>query len=118
VVHAMTVALIVATSNSSGSAAAYLCKTVGSDWTWISDHVVGSITYLIVGVPGRTFEAGTGIFFRGRPWGSKENGSGTLRMTAYGAGALHIRQHDAGEPFKVCATSEAIEAITIIKAEF
>jgi hypothetical protein len=118
VLRAITAAVCLAISNSNASSAAYLCKTVGKDWRWFSDHVVGSMTYLIVGVPSRAFEAGTGIFFRGEPWGSKENGSGTLRITAYGAGALHIRQHDGGEPFKVCATSEAIKAITIIQAEF
>jgi hypothetical protein len=105
-------------SNSNVCAAAYLCKTVGNEWTWFSDHIVGSITYLIIGSPGRQYEAGTGVFFRGVPWGSKETGSDTLRMTAYGAGALHIRQHDLGAPFKVCATSQAIEPITIIHGEF
>ncbi|WP_152997574.1 hypothetical protein [Methylobacterium sp. GXS13] len=105
-------------TNSPALAANYLCKTVSSDWGWFSDHVAASITYLIVGSPGRTFEVGTGVFFRGKPWGSKEVGSGTVRITAYGAGALHIRQQGSGDPFKVCATSEAIEPITIIKAEF
>ena len=118
VLRAAMVALILATATNHCFAADYLCKTVGKDWTWFSDHVVGSISYLVVAAPNRTFEAGTGVFFRNRPWGTKASGSGTLKMTAYGAGALHIRQHDAGDPFKICATSQAIEAITIISAEF
>jgi len=106
-------------------AADVLCKDVGNDWTWFSDHVVGSITYVIVGSPGRKFEAGTGVFFRGKPWGSVVDGgpvadtnSYAARMTAFGAGALHVRQRDAGPPAKICATSTNVTAITIIQSYF
>jgi hypothetical protein len=96
----------------------YICKSVGEDWTWFSNHVVGSIDYLIVGPKDRSFRAGTGVFFRGKPWGSTSDGSGTVRMTAWGAGALHIRQQDSGPAFKVCVTSEKLDPLTIIHAEF
>jgi hypothetical protein len=113
---AAALALSALTSQAYG--ADYTCKTVDGSWTWFSDHVVGSIGYLIVGPKDRTFRAGTGVFFRGRPWGSTSDGSGILRMTAYGMGALHIRQQDTGPPFKVCATSEKLDPLTIISTEF
>ncbi|WP_027545179.1 hypothetical protein [Bradyrhizobium sp. WSM2254] len=115
---AATAALALSVLTSQAQGADYICKTVDENWTWFSDHVVGSIDYLIVGPKDRTFRAGTGVFFRGRPWGSTSDGSGTVRMTAYGAGALHIRQQDSGPAFKVCVTSEKLDPLTIIRAEF
>lgn len=95
-----------------------LCKTVGPDWSWFGDHFVRSITYLAVGTPGRKFEMGTGVFAWGKPWGSKIEVTGTGKMTAYGAGALHIRQIGPGSPFKVCMSSRDIEVVKILDKEF
>jgi hypothetical protein len=99
-------------------AADYLCKNVGQSWEWFGDHVALWIDYVVVGTPGRRYEVGTGVSINGSPWGSRDEYSGPAEFSAYGAGALHIRQADQGEPFKVCATSTGLKPITIIDAEF
>jgi hypothetical protein len=91
---------------------------VSDEWSWFGDHVAVSVTYLVVGQAGRTYETGTGVFFRSRPWGSVTSRSGTAKFSAWGAGTLHIRQVDSGPPFKVCSTVKDLDPITIIQAEF
>jgi hypothetical protein len=99
-------------------AAEYVCKDVGPDWAWLGDHVAAWVEYVIIGSPGRHYDVGTGVFFHGRPWGTMNTYEGKVELTAYGAGALHAKQADQGLPFKVCATSSKIGAITILKVEF
>lgn len=99
-------------------AADYLCKQVGREWVWFSDHAAMSVDYLVIGEAGRKYEVGTGIFFNSRPLGSKNTHSGRAEIVAYGIGALHIRQADGGPPFKICGTASKLEAITILRAEF
>lgn len=60
----------------------YMCKPVDGGWSWFGDHVATSVTYLVVGPPGRSYDTGTGVFFRGRPWGSKEVRSGNSKLGA------------------------------------
>jgi hypothetical protein len=110
--------MLVVFLSSHSDAADYICKDVGQEWTWFSDHVVGSIVYWTFGAPGRHYEVGTGMFFRGRPWGSRNEFIGNDKVTAIGAGALHIRQKDGGAPFKVCITSSNAAAIDLPKLEF
>jgi hypothetical protein len=99
-------------------AADYICKEVGKKWTWLGDHVVGSIEYVVIGAPGRRYEVGTGLFVQGQPWGSKRQGEGRLDFSAYGIGALHGRQIDEGSPLKVCATTNKLRAINLLTVEF
>lgn len=99
-------------------AANYQCELVDQNWRWFSDHVALYVTYIVVGQPGRTYEVGTGVSISGKPRGKTQKQSGAVEVTAYGLGALHIRQSDSGNPFKVCATSEDIKPIKIISAEF
>lgn len=96
----------------------YSCKNVGSEWTWFSDHVVWSIDYVLVGPQGREFEIGTGVSVGGRPQGSHRRATHIAEITAYGAGALHVRKIDGGTDFKVCATSLGVDPITIYTREF
>ena len=96
----------------------YICRTTSSEWTWLSDHVATWVDYIIVGAPGRRYEVGTGIFFRNRPWGTTSVHTGRSEVTAYGAGALHVKQADEGAPFKICGTSSNLGVITILKREF
>lgn len=102
----------------SASASEHFCKDVDANWSWFGDHVASNISYFIVGSPGRKYEVGTGIFARGRPWGSRNSYSGQADVTAYGIGAIHIRKSDDGSPFKVCVTTAKLETVTIISSEF
>ncbi len=96
----------------------YLCKIVDGQWTWFGDHVAVTVTYIVVGSPGRAYETGTGVFIGGWPWGGWAVHSGTAKFSAYGIGALHVRKADDGEPFKVCATVKDLNPVTILRGEF
>jgi hypothetical protein len=115
-----TLAFVFAFISSAGNvrAADYLCKSVDREWAWFGDHVAISVTYLIIGTGGRSYEAGTGVFARGQPFGWKQRLSGQSRVSGWGAGSLHIRQADDGEPFKVCVTLREMSLITILHTEF
>lgn len=115
---AYAVLLYGVTQSGNAHSADYICKLVGKDWAWFGDHVAMSIDYVVAGLPGRQYETGTGISFRGSPRGTRKIHTGKAEITAYGAGALHIRSADGGEPFKVCATSAGMSAITIMQREF
>lgn len=99
-------------------AADYMCRTVGPAWTWFGDHIAISVDYVSVGASSRRYEVGTGISVGGSPRGRREVYSGTAEFTAYGIGAVHIRQSDSGEPFKVCVSSAGLSPITIYSQEF
>lgn len=99
-------------------AAEYLCREVGADWTWFSDHVAAAVDYVIVGQPGRRYEVGTGLSMWGAPRGFRSTHAGEASVTAWGMGALHIRRADDGPPFKVCAGASHLKPIDIIKLEF
>lgn len=96
----------------------YICKHVGGSWEWFGDHGAFSVTYSIVGQSGRTYEIGTGISINNSPWGSRSEHQGTYEATAYGIGALHIRNADGGEPFKVCASATGMDPAIIFSTEF
>lgn len=96
----------------------YICRDVDRKWVWFGDHVASSVDYLVVGPADRTFEMGTGMFINGSPWGSRVKRSGTAKVTAYGAGAMHVRRADGGVSFKVCVTQQDIDPIKIIDEEF
>ncbi len=100
------------------AASSFICKEVKQDWVWFGDHVVSSISYTIVAPPGRKIEAGSGVFFRNKPRGSKQIFESQAKITAYGAGAMHIRVVDDRGPAKVCAATSELGAITILKMEF
>jgi transcriptional regulator with XRE-family HTH domain len=114
---AMTVLFVLCTPRPA-EATDYICKEIGQEWVWLSDNVAMSVEYLIIGVSGRKYDVGTGVFFRGQPWGSVSGHEGKSEVTAYGVGALHVKQADQGPPFKVCATTSKLAAITIITVEF
>lgn len=116
--HLVLFAITMSFSISESVASSYLCKVIDRQWHWFSDHGAVWIEYVSVGQPGRTYEVGTGISVRGSPWGSRSRYSGNATFKAYGVGALHIRQADDGEPFKVCASAEKLKPIDIIKSEF
>lgn len=96
----------------------YLCKVVGKQWEWFGDHVASSVDYVIIGQPNRQYEVGTGVSVFGSPWGWRSQHTGNSEISAWGAGALRIRQSDEGDPFKVCATAGKLDPIRIIDMEF
>jgi hypothetical protein len=95
-----------------------ICKVIDRNWHWFSDHFAMSVDYTSLGAAGRIYEVGTGISVNGSPWGSREKYSELAEFTAYGVGAVHIRQADTGEPFRVCAMATKINAVTILKQQF
>ncbi len=111
-------ALLAVASPPAVGAEGYVCKQVGNGWSWFGSHAVASISYLAIGGPGRRYEIGTGVFFRGAPLGRRQIFAGAAEFDAWGVGAVHIRQADLGEPFKVCLSSRGVKAITILKREF
>ncbi|MGL1106480.1 hypothetical protein ACSTLM_20110 [Vibrio parahaemolyticus] len=61
------------------------CKDVGQEWIWFSDHLVTSITYLVVPVKRVAVDVGTGVFHH-RPYGSIKSINEGQAITAYGMG--------------------------------
>ncbi len=117
--RSILVAILLSTlSISSGYAQDYVCKNVGSSWTWFSDHFVASVKYVSVGQAGRRYEVGTGVSIAGHPLGWRETYSGQAEFSAWGMGSVHIRAADGGGPFKVCLATGDISPITIYKKEF
>lgn len=96
----------------------YRCRVVGSDWVWFSDHVALSVSYIAIGPPKRKFKVGTGVSISGSPWGWRGSYVQKAEFSGWGAGAVHIKKDDSGEPFKVCVSSNGITAIPIIDREF
>lgn len=90
-----------------------LCRSVGNDWVWFSDHAALSIDYAVVGPTGRMYEIGTGVSFRGKPLGTKSKHEGAYVVTAYGIGAIHVRAADGGAPFTVCVSADKMELIPL-----
>lgn len=89
------------------------CKVIGSDWTWFSDHIVGSITYHVVSDGKRKYEVGTGVSFRGKPRGKKRTGNGLTKIKAYGFGMIKVRMKDGKGNAKVCVASKEAVALTL-----
>lgn len=94
------------------------CNMVGPDWQWFGDHVAMSIDYVVVASPGRRYEVGTGPFIGGGPIGWRETYADGAELSAWGIGAVHIRQKDDGPPFKVCVDASGLTPITIFRQEF
>jgi len=88
-----------------------LCRTVGKDWVWFGEHVALSVDYYVIGRGDRTFEVGTGLSVNGSVWGSTQKAKRYLEVTAYGAGAIHVRKVDEGENFEVCVGATKLEVI-------
>ena len=114
----LTIVFVFTVSAANARAADYLCKSVDREWAWFGDHVAMSVTYLIVGTGGRWYEVGTGVFAKHQPLGWRQRLSGQSRVSGWGAGSLHIRQADDGEPLKVCVTLQDMSLITILQTEF
>lgn len=114
----IVVSIGLAAAMAPATAAEHSCREVTNDWTWFSDHVALTVEYVIVGQPGRRYEVGTGLKIGGRPRGWRSQHSGNVKITAWGAGALHIRRDDDGPPFKVCVGPGKLSPITIMRVEF
>lgn len=70
-------------------------------WRWMEDYLVAKTTY-VVGCPhNRKCEAGTGVYFRDEPRGSRQAFSGDVEMLVVGAGALYVRVLDGDTPVRV-----------------
>ncbi len=88
-----------------------MCKKIGSEWTWFGDHVAFTVDYYVAGPEARQFEVGTGMSVNGSVWGSTQHAKDFLEVTAYGAGAIHVRKYDQGEDFEVCV---GVDRMTVI----
>lgn len=95
-----------------------ICKTVGSSWEWFGDHAALWVEYYAVGEAGRQYEVGTGMSINGSPWGSRNRYSGESTFSAYGLGAVHVRQADSGTPFRICVGAEGLATLTIVRITF
>jgi hypothetical protein len=90
-----------------------MCRRVGSEWVWFSDHVAFSVDYYVIGRGDRSFEVGTGMSVNGSVWGSTQIAKRSLQVTAYGAGAIHVRKADQGEDFDICVGATKLEVIDL-----
>lgn len=109
-------ALALAVFAASASSPAYsneMCRRVVSEWVWFSDHVAFSVDYYVIGRGDRSFEVGTGMSVNGSVWGKTQKGKIYLEVTAYGAGAIHVRKADQGEDFDVCVGASKLEVIDL-----
>ena len=95
-----------------------LCKTVGDDWAWFSDHFAASITYVTQAAIGRRYEIGTGVSFGSRPRGRVQDVEGKVEVTAYGFGTLHMRFVDGLGPGTICAAQGSIRVVSFPAIEF
>jgi hypothetical protein len=94
-----------------------ICKLVGKNWAWFSDHAVSSIKYYVVIETGAKVVVGTGIKIFDKPRGSIITLSGEETVNAYGIGSIHIRSTDTSSA-KVCLNSGKAVPITIIREYF
>jgi hypothetical protein len=90
-----------------------ICKSIGEEWVWFSDHMALSVDYFIAGPNGRKYEIGTGMSINDSVWGWTTSGEGLTDVSAWGMGALHVRKYDTGEDFQVCVGSTGIKAIEL-----
>lgn len=81
-------------SAAANSAQKWTVLTSDGDWSHASTYVFLSVTFVIACEPNRRCEAGTGLYVGGKPRGSRRAFSGTITMTAFGAGALYLRADD------------------------
>lgn len=81
-------------SAAANSAPKWMTVTSDNDWSRANTYVYMSVTFVIACEPGRRCEAGTGLFLGGKPRGSRRAFTGTIRMTAFGAGSLYVRAGD------------------------
>jgi len=94
------------------------CKQATDLWTWFSDHLVTSVTYVIQGPRGRIYEVGTGIKAWGAPRGTIHRGTEKIEVTAYGIGAIHVRLSDGGGAGTICVAEGNLSTINFLDIEF
>jgi len=68
--------------------------TVGTNWTRIERYVFKWGEYDVVCQPDRRCELGSGIYFRGKPRGSRRTFSGKTKIKVFGVGELRVRAKD------------------------
>lgn len=86
--------LLLVASAAANSAPKWMIVTSDDEWSRANTYVYMSATFVIACEPGRRCEAGTGLFLGGKPRGSRRAFTGTIRMTAFGAGSLYVRADD------------------------
>lgn len=109
----LSMPLVVAFAATPNAFANEKCRSVGKEWVWFGDHVAWSVDYYVIGRGGQTFEVGTGLSVNGSVWGRTQKGKAYLEVTAYGAGAIHVRKADQGEDFEVCVGVSKLEVIDL-----
>jgi hypothetical protein len=76
-------------------------KTVGSDWTWLTDYVYAYATWTLNAEPGRRCEVGMGVKAFGGPRGQRKTFTDHVQFVTVGLGAIHVRTRDGGPPCTV-----------------
>ncbi|KQW02811.1 hypothetical protein [Rhizobacter sp. Root1221] len=66
----------------------------GDKWRWIQEYVMLSADFSLLCPADRVCEFGSGMFSFGRPRGSRGKWSGAKKISAYGAGSIHVRVAD------------------------
>jgi hypothetical protein len=90
----------------------WISKSAGPRWTWLEDYFYLRAHYQIACEPSRLCEVGSGMKIRGKPRGSVQRFRGVLRISVYGAGAIHIRAADGLGTIKVQFRQSDAEAVT------
>lgn len=94
------------------------CEVTAVDWNWFADHFALSITYVVEGAPGRTYEIATGVSVFGKPRGATVRKIGKSEVTAYGIGAINVRVVDGGPAMPVCVAQGDLSTVTFVNVDF
>ncbi|MCB0744793.1 MAG: hypothetical protein KDC67_12870, partial [Ignavibacteriae bacterium] len=66
-------------------------QNIGSKWTKLTKYVFASARWTINSEQGRRCQVGTGIFWKGKPRGSKYKFTDHIEFTTIGVGNIMIR---------------------------
>ena len=76
-------------------------KSVGSNWTWITNYAYAYAKWTLNVEAGRRCEVGLGIKVFGGPRGQRIKFTDYTEFVTLGLGAVHVRTRDGGPPCTV-----------------
>lgn len=91
----------------------YIEKVVADDWVKMSTYIYTSASWTINCEYNRQCEVGTGVFFRGKPRGSKTKFTTHAEFNTIGAGKVMVRVIDGKGPCTVRLSEGSVGLIPI-----
>lgn len=93
-------------------------RTVGAQWTWLTDYIYFSADWTIKVQSECEVEVGTGISFKGKPRGSRWRVRGNAQFTTYGMGAIHVRATNGNVECAIRLDQGDVGAITVFSTSY